>query len=63
MERLNHKLNQNVCIHRDRDIITLKSYRRNFTHGRNSKSKSFGRPRKITKLCEKCGKKMESWKP
>jgi len=57
----------NKCDHKDYrgnpTITILKSYRQNFPFGKKAKSRCYDPPKKCTKICTKCGAKLERWKP
>lgn len=50
-----------ICKHKN--IKILKSFRGTWPFGRKGKWRANSKPRKCTKLCLDCGKKLESWKP
>ena len=39
------------------------SFRQNFSHGKKSRSRIYGDPKKITIVCKTCSKKISRYKP
>jgi len=61
MNKLKKNMKKVKCRHEETKI--LKSYRTNFTHGKNSRPTKFDPPRRCTMICEKCGERLMRWKP